>query len=105
VTKSSSAYSRRVDGVVAGSHGVLLTGASIDSGLDSTLSVGILGVFPVKVSTANGAIARGDLLVTSPKAGAAMRATNFPAGAILGKLMGSFSGSGTGTIPAVLSLQ
>jgi hypothetical protein len=105
VAKSSSAYSRRVVGVVAGSQGVVLTGASIDSGLDSTLSVGILGVFPVRVSAGNGAIARGDLLVTSPNAGAAMRATNFPAGAILGKSMGSFSGSGTGTIPAVLSLQ
>jgi hypothetical protein len=105
VTKSSSTYSRKVAGVVAGGPGVQLTGASIDSGLGGLLNVGILGVFDVHVVTQTGAIARGDLLTTSSTAGAAMKATNFPTGAILGKALANYGGSGVGRIPVLVMLQ
>jgi hypothetical protein len=105
VKKSSSTYSRSVVGVVATEEGVLLTNACVNCSLSSMLSVGILGVFPVKVTAQNGMVHRGDLLATSSTAGAAMRATNFTTGTILGKSLGSFSGSSTGIVPAVISLQ
>jgi hypothetical protein len=94
-----------VIGVVAGDNGVALTDQCINCSLSPLLSVGILGVFPVKVTAQNGMVHRGDLLATSSTAGAAMRATSFAAGTILGKSLGSFSGPGTGTVPALISLQ
>jgi hypothetical protein len=105
VKKSSSTYARSVIGVVAGDNGVALTDQCINCSLSSLLSVGILGVFPVKVSAQNGMVHRGDLLATSSTPGAAMRATSFAPGTILGKSLGSFSGSGTAIVPALISLQ
>ena len=105
VTKSSSAYARNVVGVVAGGQGVQLTGAGIDATLNGQLNVGMLGIFDVHVVTQNGSIVRGDLLTTSSTEGAAMKATDFRTGAILGKALANFGGSGVGRIPVVVTLQ
>jgi hypothetical protein len=105
VTKSSGAYSRQVIGVNADPAGIVLSNQPADASLRSRLKVGMLGLFPVKVNVSNGAIKRGDILVTSGTAGVAMRATDFRAGAMLGKAMGEWLGPGQGTVLAMISLQ
>jgi hypothetical protein len=75
--------------------------------------VGVIGVIPTKVSTENGPIRRGDILVTGSRSGHAMRATPvviqgvtlYPTGAILGKAMGEFRGAGTGVIPVFVNVK
>jgi len=66
----------------------------------------MVGIVPTKVSTENGAIKPGDLLVTSSTPGYAMKATDRSkiAGAIIGKALGSLH-SGTGTIEVGVTLQ
>jgi hypothetical protein len=105
VTKSSGGYSRQVVGVNADEAGVLLSNQAADDSLRSRLRVGILGVFPIKVNVANGAVHRGDLLVTSSTAGVAMRATDFRPGTIIGKAMGEWLGPGPGIVTAMIGLQ
>ena len=82
-----------------------LTGASIDSSLGGQVNVGILGVFDVHVVTQTRSIARGALPATSSTAGAAIKATNFPTGAILGKALANNSDPGVGRIPVLVTLQ
>ncbi|MDI6784692.1 MAG: hypothetical protein QME64_11450, partial [bacterium] len=65
-----------------------------------------------KVDASYGAILPGDLLVTSPTAGYAMKAQPiiiegraiYPSGAILGKALGTLE-SGQGTVPVFVSHQ
>jgi hypothetical protein len=58
------------------------------------------------VTAENGPIHRGDLLVTSAKAGYAMKGTdrNRMLGAVIGKAMGSLD-SGSGVIEVLVTLQ
>ncbi len=66
----------------------------------------MVGIVPTKVSSENGPIKPGDVLVTSSKAGYAMKGTDrsLLAGAVIGKALGSLD-LGTGVIEAVISLQ
>jgi hypothetical protein len=66
--------------------------------------VAMAGVVPCKVSAENGAIKPGDLLVTSNKAGHAMRADAPSPGTLLGKAMEPLE-SGTGVILVLVSLN
>jgi hypothetical protein len=61
---------------------------------------------PTKVTTENGPIRRGDLLVSSTTPGYAMKGTdrNRMLGAVIGKAMGSLD-SGTGVIEVLVTLQ
>jgi hypothetical protein len=61
---------------------------------------------PCKVTSANGAIKRGDLLVSSPEPGYAMKGTDRLrlAGAVVGKAMQPLA-SGKGTIEVLVTLQ
>jgi len=66
----------------------------------------MVGIVPTKVSAENGAIHRGDLLVTSSTPGYAMKGTDRSRmlGAVIGKAMGTL-GSGTGVIEVLVTLQ
>ena len=71
---------------------------------DGAVDVAIAGIVPVKVSTENGPVLRGDLLTTSATPGHAMKATEQVPGTILGKAMGTLE-EGTGVIEALVILQ
>jgi hypothetical protein len=72
-----------------------------------------VGVIPTKVSTENGVIRRGDLLVTSSTPGHAMKATPitvggaafYPGGVIIGKALENFDGPGTGLIEVMVNVK
>lgn len=113
VARSSSAQSRRVVGVYATKPGVLLSENGTETDLDSQVPMGVVGVIPTKVSEENGAIERGDLLVTAETPGHAMKAEPkviegmevYPQGAIIGKALEAFEGPGTGTIDVMVNLK
>ena len=89
--KASGVYSRRVAGIISTSPGVIL-GNDVDpvSGEwnDNRPVLAIAGRVPVKVSTENGPIAVGDLLVSSSVAGVAMKGDpEVSIGAVVGKAM------------------
>nr|HQV30559.1 hypothetical protein [Calditrichia bacterium] len=100
VTKSSEAYSTRVSGVYATKPGVLLTERNMDDPHEDTVPMGVIGVIPTKVSAENGAIRRGDLLVSANLSGHAMKGTDRSRmlGAVIGKALEDFDGEGTGGI-------
>lgn len=107
VEKCREPYSTLVMGVYATKPGVLLTERDIDANLGDTIPVGIVGVIPTKVSSENGPIRRGDLLVTSSMPGHAMKGTNrdLMLGAIIGKALENFDGSGTGVIRVLVNVK
>jgi hypothetical protein len=79
----------------------------VDESLDGLVPVGVIGVIPTKVSTENGPIHRGDLLVTARTPGHAMRGTarGRMLGAMIGKALGEFSGPGRGVIPVLVNVK
>jgi hypothetical protein len=101
IERSSQPYSSLVAGVYATKPGVTLTEEFNDADLSQKIPMGVIGVIPTKVSSENGAIHIGDLLVTSSTPGHAMRASHRAArrhpGAILGKALDNFEGT-TGMI-------
>lgn len=107
VEKSDEPYSTRVIGVYATKPGVLLTERDIDANLDDMVPVGVVGVIPTKVSAENGAIRRGDLLVTARTPGHAMAADpdRLRFGMGLGKALQGFEGPGTGTIKVLVNVK
>ncbi len=69
------------------------------------LSVVTLGAFRlIKADASYGAIRPGDLLVSSPNPGYAMRSDDPQPGSIIGKAMGELE-TGMGSIPAIVTLQ
>ncbi|MBI2863629.1 MAG: hypothetical protein HYX94_03605 [Chloroflexi bacterium] len=87
----SAPAARRADGtsIPAGGHFSMVT----------------LGSFrAINVDASYGEIQPGDLLVTSPHAGYAMKATSPAVGTVVGKALGSVI-SGTGQIPVIVTLQ
>jgi hypothetical protein len=68
------------------------------------IPLAVVGIVPCKVSTENGVISPGDLIVTSSIPGHAMRDDNPAVGTVVGKALGSLS-SGTGTIEILVTLQ
>jgi trimeric autotransporter adhesin len=113
VEKSSDANSTRVAGVYATKPGVMLTERDVEASLDDLVPMGVIGVIPTKVCTENGPIKRGDLLVTSSKAGHAMKAIPvnvngvliYPTGAILGKALENFDGNDSGLIKVLVNVK
>ncbi len=67
-------------------------------------AVAMTGTVPLKVDAAYGAIRPGDMLVSSPNPGHAMRAHDPRPGTIIGKALGSLE-SGTGLIRVVVTLR
>jgi hypothetical protein len=96
VEKSSEPYSTLVAGVFATRPGLLLTEKDIEADLGMEVPMGVIGVIPTKVCNENGVIHRGDLLVTSSKAGYAMKADidKVKPGQVIGKALQEFDGAG-----------
>jgi trimeric autotransporter adhesin len=105
--KSGEPYSTLVAGVYATKPGVLLTEKGIDEDLTGTVPLGVVGVLPTKVSAENGAIRRGDLLVSARTPGHAMRGTRRDRmlGATIGKALQEFTGPGTGVIKVLVNVK
>ena len=105
---SSSAYDRRVAGIISGAGGVkpgLLMGQR-GTAADGQHPVALTGRVYCKVDASYGAIEPGDLLTTSPTTGHAMKVTDHSkaTGAILGKAMTALE-SGRGLVLVLVSLQ
>ena len=107
VEKSSEPYSTLVIGVYATKPGVLLTERPIDASHEDTIPVGVVGVIPTKVSAENGAIRRGDFLVTSSIPGHAMKGTDRERmfGATIGKALEEFKGTDTAVIKVLVNVK
>jgi hypothetical protein len=70
------------------------------------IPLAIVGIVPVKVSTENGAIRPGNLLVASSTPGHAMKAGPNPrTGVTIGKALEKFEGTTTGTIKVLINLK
>jgi hypothetical protein len=106
--KSAKPYSTLVAGIYSTKPGYVgrRQRTDIGVGLVAEVPMAMVGIVPTKVSTENGPIRVGDLLVTSSKFGYAMRGTkkSAMAGAVVGKALGALS-SGSGVISALVSLQ
>ncbi|UYQ93672.1 hypothetical protein MKQ68_00970 [Chitinophaga horti] len=106
VEKSSEPYSTLVAGVYATKPGVLLTEEDIDTNIDDKAPMGVVGVIPTKVCMEGGPIKRGDMLVTSSKAGYAMKADpdKVKPGQVLGKALQEHL-SGEGKIKVLVNVK
>jgi hypothetical protein len=106
--KSADPYSRRVAGIISTSPGVIL-GNSTDPETgdwdDNRPVLAITGRVPVRVTTENGPIQVGDLLVASSAPGVAMRGDPAAAvGCVVGKAMEPFA-EGEGVVVAQVMLR
>jgi hypothetical protein len=109
IAKSTAPYSDLLAGVYATKPGLLLTEDEIDSPMGAKVPMGVIGVLPTKVCLENGAIAPGDFLVSSSTPGHAMKADKrvlreLP-GALLGKALESYDGSGPPLIRVLVSVK
>lgn len=86
---SSHSNSTSVAGVISTRPGVSLNGSASPEEIGKDMPrLALAGRVPVKVTTENGAIHAGDLLVSSSRPGHAMRAPESPrAGTVIGKAM------------------
>ena len=105
VEKASEAYSTMVAGIYATKPGVIGRRQNLGKDTDD-LPMAMVGIVPAKVSTENGPIHRGDLLVTASTPGYAMKGVDRSrlVGAVIGKAMGSLD-SGEGVIEVLVTLQ
>jgi hypothetical protein len=107
VLRVTEPYSTLVAGIYSTKPGVVGRRQTTDPKASTTeVPMAMVGVVPTKVSTENGSIKVGDLLVTSSTPGHAMKGTDRTRliGAIVGKAMGNLE-SGTGVIEVLVSLQ
>lgn len=107
VEKSSTPYSTLVAGVYATKPGVLLTEEHIDIDISNKAPMGVIGVIPTKVCLENGNIKRGDLLVTSSKAGVAMKANikKVKIGQVIGKALQDYDQKEIGKIQVLVNIK
>ncbi len=103
--KSIEAYSTSVSGIYSTKPGTVGRRQTTPKSLDE-VPMAVVGIVPAKVSTENGPIKVGDLLVTSSIPGYAMKGTDRSRmlGAIVGKAMAKLD-SGTGIIEVLVTLQ
>ena len=107
VVACSSAYDRRVAGIVSGAGGYK-PGIIFDRAqrTDQRKPIALMGKVYCRVDAEYGAVAVGDLLTTSPTTGHAMKAAD-PAkafGAVIGKALRPLT-TGRGLIPVLIALQ
>ena len=113
VERSSQPNSRKVVGVYATKPGVILTEKDMDADFGGMVPMGVIGVIPTKVCLENGVIKRGDLLVSSSEKGKAMKAIPaiingieiYPQGAILGKALENYDGTGKALIEVLVNTK
>jgi hypothetical protein len=104
---SQQAYSTRIAGIYSTKPGVLATPHKMDDPeLAQEVPLAVVGIVPCKVTSENGSIAVGDLLVASSKPGFAMKGTDRRRmlGAVVGKAMEPLQ-SNTGVIEVLVTLQ
>ena len=107
--KSRFPYSRKVAGIISTSPGVIL-GNDFDEATydweDNRPVLAIAGRVPLEVTSENGPIQIGDLLVSSSTPGVAMKGSDPAAcmGAVIGKAMEPLE-DGTGTIMVQVMLR
>jgi len=106
LTQSHAPYSTLVAGIYSTKPGMLATPHHIDESLEGEVPLAIVGIVPCKVTTENGAIREGDLLVTSSLPGYAMKGTDRRrlVGAVVGKALEPLP-KGTGVIQVLVTLQ
>ncbi len=105
VAKSSEPYSTLVAGIYASKPGVIGKRQSLKDE-SAEVPMAMVGIVPTKVTAENGAIHRGDMLVSSSQPGYAMKGTGRGRmlGAVIGKAMGSLD-SGQGVVEVLVTLQ
>jgi len=103
--RTTQPYSTLVAGIYSTKPGVV-AGATMDKDTISGVPLAVVGIVPCKVTTRNGAIRPGDLLVTSSKPGYAMKGTDRKrmAGAVLGKALQPLA-SGEGVVEVLVTLH
>ncbi len=104
--KSSERYSTMVAGIYSTKPGLTGRRYTTPDKTGAEIPMALVGIVPTKVSTENGPIKIGDLLVTSSIPGFAMKGSDRGQmmGAIVGKALGPLD-SGTGVIEVLVSLQ
>ncbi len=107
---SSHPYATRVAGIYSTKPGVLASPHHIDdeSSKGSEVPLAVVGIVPCKVTAENGAINRGDLLVTSSTPGYAMKGTDRRklVGAVVGKALEPLpNAKSKGVIEVLITLQ
>lgn len=96
--KASTPNGTAVAGVISSAPGVTMNSKNSANKTKTGPQLALVGQVPVKVTTTNGSINPGDLLVASGVQGRAMRAGASPAaGTVIGKALGSFE-KGDGTV-------
>jgi hypothetical protein len=105
ILKAAEPYSTMVSGVFSTKPG-LVGRRQLTPKSDTELPMAVVGIVPTKVTTENGSIRVGDLLVSSGTPGYAMKGTdrNRMLGAVIGKAMGPLE-SGSGVIEVLVTLQ
>jgi len=105
IQKSVEPYSTMVAGIFATKPGVVGRRDAVAKSTNN-IPMAMVGVVPTKVSTENGSIRKGDLLVTSSTPGYAMKGTDRGRmlGAVIGKAMAALD-SGPGVIEVLVTLQ
>jgi len=104
---SRTPYSSLVAGIYSTRPGVVASQHGVDEALpNNEVPLAVIGIVPCKVTAENGPIAAGDLLVTSSKAGHAMKGTDRERmlGAVVGKALQPLE-NGTGVIQVLVTLQ
>ncbi len=104
---SQSPYSTMVAGIYSTQPGVVASQHRVDEALpNNEVPLAVIGIVPCKVTTENGPIAAGDLLVTSSMPGHAMKGTDRARmlGAVVGKALEPWR-QGTGLIQVLVTLQ
>jgi hypothetical protein len=107
LTLSQESYSTRVAGIYSTKPGMLGTTHPMDEiRLAGEVPLAVVGIVPCKVIAENGAIAVGDLLVASSRAGYAMKGTDRGRmlGAVVGKAMEPLA-AGSGVVQVLVTLQ
>lgn len=101
-------YATLVAGIYSTKPGMLASPHTMDetAARENEVPLAVVGIVPCKVSTENGAILPGDLLVTSSRAGYAMKGTDRRrlVGAVVGKALEPLR-NGMGTIQVLVTLQ
>jgi hypothetical protein len=103
--KSAEPYSTAVTGIYSTKPGTVGRRQTTPKSEDE-VPMAMIGIVPTKVSTENGPIHRGDLLVSSSSIGYAMKGTDRGrlTGAVIGKALDNLE-SGQGVIEVVVTLQ
>ena len=106
--KISAPYSTLVAGIYSTKPGVLATPHTMEDSRikNDEIPLAVVGIVPCKVTNENGQILAGDLLVSSSRAGYAMKGTDRKrmTGAVIGKALQPMTGA-SGVIEVLVSLQ